>query len=325
MVAGRPRVAPARCPDRRGPAHVRGASLPRAVPVRRAHRRPRHDPERRPPCPDRRRHGRLGLRVDAAGERLGVPGGALRRQPRRDDVARRRAAPAHRGVRRQRPSDRPVSRARARLRQGRGGHVARAAADRPDSEAVHAGGGERVRRRPPRCLRQGLRRQLLRDVRCRLHAPRPVARPRACLRGGVPRSLRAVGAAGTDAGLPFGRRQRPHRRRRRDGAARRRAAQLARGVDRPGWVDALQDQAEWRQRRGRLRSDRPHRSHRPADPGVAGRRLEVPARFQRGVPERPIPAGSAGAGQGGDRRTDSPASSTSSSRPPAIWSGTAPT
>ena len=115
MVAGRPRVAPARCPDCRGPAHVRGASLPRAVPVRRAHRRPRHHPERQLPCPDRRRHGRLGLRVDAAGERLGVSRGALRRQPRRDDVARRRAAPAHRRVRRQRPSDRPVPRARARL------------------------------------------------------------------------------------------------------------------------------------------------------------------------------------------------------------------
>ena len=65
----------------------------------------------------------------------------------------------------------------------------------------------------------------------------------------------------------------------------------ARGVDSARRPDPLQDQAQRRQPRRRLRARRPHRSHRQPRAGGARRaRLEVLARLQRRLPERRLPA-----------------------------------
>ncbi len=199
--------------------------------------------------------------------------------------------PVTASLRRARPSDRSLSCARARVparcRRGLVGARAR----RAHPQAVHARRRQRVRRGDSRRLRQGVRRQQLRDLRLVVHDARPVARPRAGVQGRVPRSLRPGRAARDDPGLSFGRRERSARGGRRPDADRRRAAEDARGVDSARRPDALQDQAERRQPRRRRRSHRPHRSDRePRGGGPRRRRLEVPARLQRGLSERRLPA-----------------------------------
>ncbi len=104
------------------------------------------------------------LRLDDARERLGVPGRFPGRRPRRDADARRPAARRHRGLRRQRASDRSVPGARTRVPARRRRRLARAVAADSDSQAVHAGGRERVRRGDPRRLRQSVRPERVRDL-----------------------------------------------------------------------------------------------------------------------------------------------------------------
>ena len=86
------RVPPHRYPRRQRRSSLRGVSLPRALPVRRAHGRSRDDPQRQLPCADGRRPRGLGIRVDDARQRLGLPRGAARRRARRHDRAGDRAA-----------------------------------------------------------------------------------------------------------------------------------------------------------------------------------------------------------------------------------------
>ena len=308
-ISSRHRAPPDRYSYCRGCARVRGVPLPDAVSVRRPYRGPRHAVERQLPCAHGRGAGGLGLRVDDARERVGVSRRLAGGRPRRDGGARRGIADADRRVRRQRPSDRSVPRAGAGVSPRRGRRLARSRPAGPDSQALHAGRGEPLRRRRPRRLWQGVRAQLLRDLRPRVHEPRPLPRPGVGVQGGVPGSLHPGEAAGGDAGVPLGRRERSARSGRRADADRRRAAQYAGRMDPARRADPLQDQAQWRQPGGRFRARGPDRSHRQSRPAGARREgLEVPAGFQRGLPERGLPARVHAQGARGHARPASTAS-----------------
>ena len=222
---GRGDLAPDRHPHRVGRPPIRGVPLPRPVPVRRPVGRSRHHPQRELPRADPRRRrggeGRVGLRIDDARQRVGISRRIPRRRSRRDEGARRRAPAADGVVRRTRASDRPLPGARARVSARRGRRVRRTRAPVAHPEALHARRRQRVRRRDPRCLRQGVRRELLRDLRPVVHAARPVRRSRRRVQGGVPRSLRTVDAACDDTGLSFDRRERSAGGRRRPDAHQR--------------------------------------------------------------------------------------------------------
>ena len=79
---------------------------------------------------------------------------------------------AHGGCDETRPSHRSVPRARARVPRAAAADVsARARAAGADPQALHARRRQRVRRRHPRRVRQGVRRELLRDLRPVVHEP----------------------------------------------------------------------------------------------------------------------------------------------------------
>ena len=189
--SGRVRCPPDRHPYRRGPPRLRGLHLSRAVHVRRTLGLRRHAPERRRPGAHRKREGGLGLRVDAARQCLVVPQRAVRCLARSDAGAGRRSAPHHRRLHGAWASCRsgPCARSGVPARRGRGQPHPVAAG--VDSEALHAGRREPVRCGASRRIRQGVRRQRLRDLHARVHERRLVARPRAGVQGRVSRSLRA--------------------------------------------------------------------------------------------------------------------------------------
>ncbi len=182
-----------------------------------------------------RAHGQrtrgVGFRVDAARQRVGVSGGPLRDRPWRDAGAGRRGPQADRRLRRGGASGRPGTRARSSVCEGRQRAGAVEVAALPDTAARGAGRLERVRRGAPRRVRQGVRRQLVRDLRVEIHEPRSVTRSGQGVQGRVSRSLRAGASAADDAGVSFRRRERPAGTGRREDEAGRRAAQYARGVD----------------------------------------------------------------------------------------------
>ena len=193
---------------RRGDPPVRGLQVPGALSVRRSNGRQRDADQRQLPGENGRREGSVGLRVDDAGKRLGVSGGVPGRWAGRHEGAGRRVEPDHRGLSREGASRRSVSRARNTVSARRRGAVERARTVGSDSEALHARRRQCVRRRDSRRLRQGVRRELLRDLRSVVHDPRPVARSRPRVQGGVSRSVRPGHASCEHAGVPFRRRQR---------------------------------------------------------------------------------------------------------------------
>ncbi len=207
VCSGSGRLASDGHPHRLGRSPVRRVPLPRAVPVRRPVGRSRHDPQRQLPCAHSRRRrggeGRVGLRVDDARQRVGVSRRVPRRGSRSHEGAGRRAPAADGRVRRTRSSDRPLPSARARVSARRGGRVHHARAPGAHPEALHARRRQRLRCGDSRRLRQGVRRERLRDLRSVVHDARSVGGPRCCVQGGVPRSIRAVCAACDDAPLPF--------------------------------------------------------------------------------------------------------------------------
>ena len=89
---GAHRSAPHRHAHRRGPSHLRGVPLSGALSVRRAVGRSRHPPQRHLPRAHQRRPRGVGLRVDDAGQRLGVSRRLAGCRARRDEGAGRRAA-----------------------------------------------------------------------------------------------------------------------------------------------------------------------------------------------------------------------------------------
>ena len=87
--------------------------------------------------------------------------------------------------------DRSVSGARAAVLRAAAAVSQAQALPVADPQALHAGGRQRVRRRHPRRLRQGVRRELLRDVRPAVHDAatcRTISAP--AFKGEYPRSLR---------------------------------------------------------------------------------------------------------------------------------------
>ena len=189
----------------------------------------------------------------------------------------------------------------------------------PDPEVVHPRGGESLRRRHPRRLWQGVRREQLRHLLEGAHAAGSLARSRATVRRRVPGSLHPVRAARHHARVPFGGRERCHRAGGPQGAARRRLAEHAGRVDRARRPDPFQDQAEWRQRRAGLRSHHARRPRRAyGDAGASCPRLALHAGFQRGLPGRGLPARRCCGASARRRPTGSRGSSTWSNRRRAI-------
>ena len=263
--ARRPRVAPDRRAHRRGPARLPAVPLPGPVHVRRAPGGRDHPAERALPAAHRRRPRGARLRIDDPGQRLGVP-----RRLARGGAGGAAGAGRSPGRRHPRPATSAGTRwisgmalepafARASAQLSR-----RAEAAGADPAAGDAGGGQRLRRRHPRRLRQGVRAQRLPDLRRRFRHRRSVPPPGPRLPGRIPRSLPGARPPPHPARVPLDRRQRSAGGGRREAAAGRRAARHLRAVDRPRRPHPLQDQAERRQPARGLRAHRPHRSHHRA-------------------------------------------------------------
>ena len=145
----RDRGSPERYSDPGSPSRVRGLPVPRAVPVRRPIRRSGHAPERQVPRAHQRRPRIVWLRLDDAGQRVGVSRAPPGRGARRDAGARRRdCATSPRDCDdKGHPIDlfrvlEPAVSAAPPLTSPRA-----QALPVPDSQALHAGGRERLRRR----------------------------------------------------------------------------------------------------------------------------------------------------------------------------------
>ena len=219
--------------DRRDRIPVRRVRLSESLPVRRAFGRSGDAAQRHLPGADGRRPRGVGVRLDDAWKCVGLPGRVAGGRPRRDEGARGRSPRGDCRMPGARASHRSLPVTRARISARREGTVGGTQAAGSDSETLHAGRRQRVRRGNPRCLWESVRGELLRHVRPPLHDPRPVVRPRTTLCRRVPGPICAVISAWPDARIPLGRSKRCARSGRRSRPDRRRPAEHARGVDRP--------------------------------------------------------------------------------------------
>ena len=236
---------------------VRGLPLPHADQVRRRRARPRHDPER-DDGRSRRAAGKTrdGLRVDAAGQRVGVAVARLTYDQTLagDEVRRRRGSPgrtACAGI-----TGHPIDithELEPRVLRAGDDFAAMHQLARADAEARDAG-----RRRPrstPPCTTPTAR---LHGLNCYQHL-RPASSSTHDLghylgdefAGDTLDRLRHDRAEAADAAVPPRRGARPAHAGGRDEAGRRRAARTPRRVDRARRPDAPEDQAQRRRpRRG---------------------------------------------------------------------------
>ena len=241
------RIPPHRHPDRRGQPSVRGFPLPDAVSVRRTDGRSRHAAATSTaacgPASGREAWGFGSMTLGnawafpAAPQDAGL--GAMK-------ALAGRLRSRHRRLRRDGAPRRSGPRARPGLPSRRDAAFGQPGAAGADSQAVHARGGERLRRRAARRVRQSASASAATRPTARSHMSRDLS-PISGRRSTASISIATCRLRrGRDAGLPLGRRERSARGGRRPQRDRRRAAEHARGVDSARRAHPLQDQAEWR-------------------------------------------------------------------------------